>query len=148
MGGRGGPLENHLMEIYIACELFREIREMAKNDKKNERKQERMRGGVVNLPIPNAPIELAQNGFRRQRRSYCVFAFTWYFSRFPFIALIGSGKKGVQTSEMVSGAVSSQRMRIFSTDGILLGDKDSRLTGYSSRESCAENNVALQAVSP
>ena len=88
--------------------LFKKIKELAYNDKKDEFKQERMFGRGAKIPISNTFNELVEMDFVDYGDRAAFLHIRDAFSRSPVIIFLGAKKKEEQTAEMAKENVISE----------------------------------------
>ena len=85
-------LKHHLFMAEIPKNLFRELRNIAENDKNDDFKQERMFGGVSKIPIANTFNELVEMDFVYYGGNAAFLIARDTFPRFRAIVLRGPRK--------------------------------------------------------
>ena len=100
--------------------LFRHLKILSGDGKKDEFKQERTFGRAATIPIANTINELVEMDFV-ECGDYSAFLYMQdAFSLFSVVVRIGSKKKGERTSEMVLETVISHWLAAFGALGIFI----------------------------
>ena len=106
-------MKHHLFAAKIPKKLFKKIKELGDNDKKDEFKQERMFGMVAKILIANTLNGLVAMDFVGYGDYSTFLHIRDTFSRFSAIIFLGDKKKGEQTAEMVKESVISEWIPFF-----------------------------------
>ena len=123
-------LKRHLFSVRSTGELFREIKSISENDKKDDSEQERMFGRLAKTPIDNTFNELVGGVDFVDYGDLSTFVHIRdTFSRFSAISFSGTKKQEEQTAEMVRASVISNWVDVSDTPEIMAAGKDSRFIG-------------------